>query len=147
MDMIELKTSDRKIYSVHRSILKSFKMVNDLIECMDMDAVNAGTIPLKQVNSTIFEIILKWVDHYQNDQKNEAQSFDTTDVLSDFDRKFIAENDDYLFEIINAANFLGIEPMFERLCKHMASELSNKAASQLCEEYNIEEDIPKPKLR
>lgn len=141
--MIKLKTSDRKKYIVNRTILKSFKMVDDMIECMGLNAVNSGSIPLKQVSSTVLEIILKWVEHYQNYQRNNTDSSETTDALTDFDCKFIAENDDYLFEIINAANFLGVEPLFEILCKHMASELSNKVASQLRKEYGIGEERPK----
>lgn len=143
MKELKIKTSDSKVFKVARNTLKFFKTIDEMIGCFDSNEVSAGTIPLKQVNSTIFKMLLKWVEHHQNDQQHDSEPTEPAQQLSDFDRNFIIEHDDYLFEIVNAANFFGIEKLSEMLCKHLASNLSNKSSAEIREEYGIEAKKPR----
>lgn len=136
--MIKFKTSDSKVFEVDRNIVKGFKTIDDIIECLGEDAFNVDPIPLKQVKSIIFKPILQWAAHHKNDKPS-----DSGPTLTDFDRKFIVENDDNIFEIVNAANFLGFEQLFSMLCRDLASELSNKSTEEIRKRFGIEEKKPK----
>lgn len=139
--MTRFTTSDSKAFEVAPNIVKHFKTIEIMIECLGEDAA-IGPIPLKQIDSIIFGIVLKWAEHHQNDKTPDAEQTVTTQ-LSDFDREFIIENGDNLFEIINAANFLGFEQLFAELCKHLASELSGKSPDEIRKEFKILEKEPK----
>lgn len=131
MGLIKLKSSDSKLFEVDRDVLKNFKMVEEMLDIIGLDEPNIDVIPLKKINSTILEIILKWAEQKQQELHTKQSSDELSDQLSEFERKFVDSCDDrQIFEIINAAHFLGAEALSEMLIKEIAKKCSNKATEQ-----------------
>lgn len=125
MGLVKLKSSDSKLFEVDRNVLKNFKMIEEMLHVIGLDEPNIDVIPLKQINSTILEIILKWAEYQQLHTKP------STAELSEFKRKFVDTCDkQQIFEIINAANFLGAEALSELLINEIAKKCAlNRASS------------------
>lgn len=143
MGLIKLKSSDSKLFEVDRHVLKNFKMIEHMLECIGLDESNIDVIPLKQINSTILAIILKWAEQQQQ-QLHAKQFIEMSDQPSEFERKFIDDYDDrQIFEIINAAHFLGAEALSDLLIEHIAKKCSSKSIDQVRDS----EDIAKKKSK
>lgn len=126
MGLVKLKSADSKFFEVDRSVLKNFKMIEEMLECIGLDESNIDVIPLKQIDSTILEIILKWAEsHQRRQQSNEL--FEQRDELGS---QFMDEYGEIIYEIINAANFLGAEELSKILIQKIAKNLANKSLNE-----------------
>lgn len=126
MGLIKLKSSDSKFFEVDRNVLKNFKMIEEMLDVIGLNEANIDVIPLKHINSTNLEIILKWAEHQQ--LHTEQSTDESSDQLSEFKRKFVDScGDKQIFEVINAANFLGAEALSEMLIKEIAKKCSHKS--------------------
>lgn len=128
MGLIKLKSSDSKVFEVDRVVLKNFKMIEEMLDVIGLNEQNINVIPIKQINSTILEIILKWAEHQQQQMHTEQSTDDElSDQLSEFEQKFVDSCDEkQIFEIINAARFLGAEALSDMLIKEIAKKCSTK---------------------
>lgn len=144
MGLIKLKSSDLKLFEIDRHVLKNFKMIEDMLECIGLDESNIDVIPLKQIDSKILAIILKWAEHQQQQKLHTNQFTELSDQPSEFEQKFIQDyGERQIFEIINAARFLGAEALSDLLIRHIAKKLSSKPTGQVRNFTDIEEKKPK----
>lgn len=73
-------------------------------------------IPLPNVTSNVFKKVLEYCDHHRKDplpstdENADEQRKRTTDI-NEWDQKFIQVDQEMLFEIILAANYLDIKPL------------------------------------
>lgn len=125
MGLIKLKSSDSKLFEVDRGVLKMFKTIEEMLVIIGLDEGNIDVIPLKQVDSKILEIILKWAESYRQHQQ-EQQLLNTTppNELYDFEREHIDKYHEIKFEIINAANYLGVDELSELWFMTLAKQCS-----------------------
>lgn len=146
MGLIKLKSSDSKIFVVDREVLKNFKMVEDMLECIGLNETNIDVIPLKQIDSKNLAIILKWAEqHEEHQQKLRANPYiDLTGELFEFEQTFINNHSrQQIFELINAAHFLGTESLSDMLIKHIA----NKCSSKFTAPARVSNDIEMKKFK
>lgn len=76
-------------------------------------------IPLPNVSANVLKKVLEWCDHHRKDPEPLAEDQDDTrrktTEISDWDAKFIQVDQEMLFEIILAANYLDIKPLLSVL--------------------------------
>lgn len=131
MSMIKLKSSDGKIFRVDRETVKCMEMVEDMVAIWDK--VPEEPIHLKQVYSESLEKVLKWCA----ENKNTQPGYVASSQFNTFDAKFVEENKNILFELIDAANYLGVKNMLSVLCRSVALKLKNKTALEIRQEFGI----------
>lgn len=74
-------------------------------------------IPLPNVSSNVLKKVLEWCEHHKKDPEPLPADLDADDSrrrtteISDWDQKFIQVDQEMLFEIILAANYLDIKPL------------------------------------
>lgn len=75
-------------------------------------------IPLPNVSSNVLKKVLEWCEHHKKDPEPPTTTSDDLDdsrkkttEISDWDQKFIQVDQEMLFEIILAANYLDIKPL------------------------------------
>ena len=75
-------------------------------------------ISLPNVTSNVLKKVLEWCEHHKKDPEPVASSIEDHDdsrkkttEISDWDQKFIQVDQEMLFEIILAANYLDIKPL------------------------------------
>lgn len=85
-----------------------------------IDPSNAPSepVPLANVSSLVLKKILEYLEHHRNDPLPPSDGSDAEDPrkrlvpkLSEWDENFIQVDQEMLFEIILAANFLDIKPL------------------------------------
>lgn len=135
MSTIKLKSAEGKIFSVDRESVKCMEMIENMIATWGDEMPNEP-IHLKQVNSESLEKVLKWCA----ENKNTQPRYDASSHFNTFDAKFIEDNDDILFELIDVANYLGVKNMLSVLCRSVALKLKNKTVLEIREEFGITED-------
>lgn len=74
-------------------------------------------IPLPNVSSNVLRKVIEWCEHHKKDPEPLPTDLDADDSrkrtteISDWDQKFIQVDQEMLFEIILAANYLDIKPL------------------------------------
>ncbi|KAJ3342088.1 hypothetical protein HDU93_003304 [Gonapodya sp. JEL0774] len=64
-----------------------------------------------------------------------------SDDIEDWDADFIKVDNDQLFELILAANYMDIKPLLDLGCKTVANMIKGKTPEQIREMFNIENDF------
>ena len=73
---------------------------------------------MPNVSSNVLKKVLEWCEHHKKDPEVVSSTTDDVDdsrkkttEISDWDQKFIQVDQEMLFEIILAANYLDIKPL------------------------------------
>ncbi|KAJ3330468.1 hypothetical protein HDU76_005601 [Blyttiomyces sp. JEL0837] len=106
-------------------------------------------IPLPNVKGEILEKVIEYCIHHKDDAippaEEDKDAFDAarkrTDDIDEWDATYIKVDNERLFEIILAANYLDIKPLLDLGCKTVANMIKGKTAEQIREMFNIENDF------
>lgn len=93
--------------------------------------------------------MIEYCEHHKGDEpvaaEEEKDAFDSTrrrsDDIEEWDATFIAVENEELFELILAANYLDIKPLLDLGCKTVANMIKGKTPDQIREMFNIENDF------
>ncbi|CAG8791420.1 9807_t:CDS:2, partial [Cetraspora pellucida] len=72
------------------------------------------SIPLPNVSEKVLKKVLEWCEHHVNDPQPTNDDDDSrrrNTEIDDWDQRFLNVEQDMLFEIILAANYLDIKPL------------------------------------
>jgi S-phase kinase-associated protein 1 len=100
-------------------------------------------IPLPNVKETVLRKVLEWCEYHAKD----PQSYDDEDgrkktiEIDDWDQKYLNLEQDMLFEIILAANYLDIKPLLDVACKTIADMIKGKSPEEIRSKFNIQNDF------
>lgn len=116
--MVLLTTSDNEHFTVDRDIAERSVLIKQMIE--DIGETDQP-IPLPNVSSSVLAKVLEYCSHHRNDLPTTGDDADemrrrATDI-SEWDAKFIQVDQEMLFEIILAANYLDIKSLLDVGCK------------------------------
>ncbi|KAL6925775.1 hypothetical protein ACO0SA_000376 [Hanseniaspora valbyensis] len=111
-------------------------------------------IPIPNVRSTILTKIIKWLEHHKRDPimafstSNNTSSTSTddlrrTDPLDEWDKQFFTMDQEMMYEIILASNYLNIPQLLDSGCKMIANMIRGKSAEEIRQVFNIENDFTK----
>ncbi len=68
-------------------------------------------------------------------------SADLSKLVSDWDAKFVNVEQELLFELILAANYMDIKPLLDLTCAKVASMIKGKSPEDIRRTFNIENDF------
>jgi len=102
-------------------------------------------IPIKGVNLTILTKVMEWCQHHANDPPaatdDDSDSRKKTTEIDEWDQKFMNVDQEMLFEIILAANYLDIKPLLDVGCKTVANMIKGKSPDEIRKTFNIQNDF------
>jgi len=153
--MIKLKSSDEKIIEVPEEVAKVSATIRDMMAALGLDdrestdasdTSDDAPIPLTKVTSNILEVVMKWCAQHVGDEEvdkevdlDEDEDYD----FPDWDEDFIdGLEEEVLFEVILAADFLNIKMLLDLGCKRVANILKNLSVEEIRKKYNIKNDFP-----
>ncbi|PGH18231.1 E3 ubiquitin ligase complex SCF subunit sconC [Helicocarpus griseus UAMH5409] len=128
-------TFERK--AVERSIL-----LKNMLE--DLGGTNTE-IPIPNVKGDVLLKVMDWCDHHMNDppttgdEDNDSRR-KTTDI-EEWDQNFLQVDQEMLFEIILAANYLDIKALLDIGCKTVANMIKGKSPEEIRKTFNIQNDF------
>jgi len=103
--MIILVSSDDVLFEADREVVECSSVIRQMLEAL---GEQDQEIPLPNVSSDVLEKVLEYCEYYRGDQYNSRKR---TTAISGWDQKFITVDQEMLFAIILAANFLDIKSL------------------------------------
>lgn len=103
---------------------------------------------LGRVSTDTLEKTVEFMKHYDEERMNDiptplgGSSFNEI-VEQEWYRNFVVNMDrDMLFDVLTAANYMGIKPLLDLACLKVTFELSGKSADEIREILNLPELTP-----
>ena len=100
---------------------------------------------LLQVSEAVLRKVLEWCEHHKKDpapEKDEdADTRKKTTDIEEWDQKFMQVDQEMLFEIILAANYMDIKALLDVGCKTVANMIKGKSPEEIRKTFNIQNDF------
>merc|ERR1711937_320227 len=139
MAEVTLTSKDEREFKVPAQVAIMSETVKSMMGVEDdeeiVDAPEAA-IPLPAVEGEILKLVLKYCNyHYENKETKE-------DEKNNWDQEFVKVDDDTLFSLILAANYLDIKSLLDLTCKTVADYIKQcKTPQEIRRRFNIKNDF------
>ncbi|KAL1981442.1 hypothetical protein VTN96DRAFT_2658 [Rasamsonia emersonii] len=138
---ITLQSSDGVEITVEREVAERSVLIKNMLE--DLGTTDEP-VPLPNVNEAVLKKVIEWCTHHKNDPPSTGDDDDsrrkTTDI-DEWDQKFMQVDQEMLFEIILAANYLDIKALLDVGCKTVANMIKGKSPEEIRKTFNIQNDF------
>ncbi|KAK7693769.1 hypothetical protein QCA50_003341 [Cerrena zonata] len=143
--MVLLVTSDNEQFVVEKEVAERSVLIKNMLEDV---GESDQPIPLPNVSSSVLKKVLEYCEHHKGEplpatdaESNQDDSRKRTTDISEWDQKFITVDQEMLFEIILAANYLDIKPLLDVGCKTVANMIKGKTPEEIRKLFNIVNDF------
>ncbi|KAH9622554.1 hypothetical protein KSS87_020077 [Heliosperma pusillum] len=143
---IILNSSDNELFEIKESVALQSQTIKHMIE--DDCADNA--IPLPNVTGIILAKVIEYCDKHADDVDKNKNSSDTytpsyvtssaDDEIKKWDADFVKVDQDTLFDLILAANYLNIKGLLDLTCQTVADMMKGKTPEEIRKTFNIKND-------
>lgn len=134
---IILESSDNKQFKVDKEVAKKSILIKNMLE--DIGEDNDEPIILHNVNDKVLELVIEWCKHHKDDKEYEQEK--RTIDIDEWDQKFMEVDQETLYDIILAANYLDIKHLLNIGCKTVANMIKGKSAEEIRKTFNIVNDF------
>ncbi len=141
MEKVKLLCQDGEEVQVDRDVVEKSVLIKGLID----DSGIEEQIPLPNVKRPILEKVVEFCKHIKENAVPEIEkplrSTDMATVVDAWYANYINCEQEMLFELIMASNYLDIKPLLELSCAKVASMIKNKSIPEIRKFFNIENDF------
>ena len=123
-------------------------IISELVKTMiddEKDEEEIQEIPLPAVKSAILAKIVEFMNHYKIEPMTKItkpiKSNNMSEVVQEWYANFVNVEQEVLFELILAANFMDIHPLLDLTCAKVASMVKGKEPEEIRRIFNITENI------
>ncbi|TPX39311.1 hypothetical protein SeLEV6574_g07310 [Synchytrium endobioticum] len=143
---VRLISQDNHTFTIDKVVAERSMLLKNMLE----DVGESETpVPLPNVSGRILAKVIEYCSHHKDDPAppldEDRDAFDSsrkkTDDIDEWDATYIKVDNEELFEIILAANYLDIKPLLDLGCKTVANMIKGKTPEQIREMFNIENDF------
>lgn len=135
-------TVDRKI--AERSLLLK-NYLSDMHDSVvdDSDEDEDVVMPIPNVRSSVLQKVIEWAEHHRDSTFPDEDDDDSrkSAPMDAWDREFLKVDQEMLYEIIQAANYLNIKPLLDAGCKVVAEMIRGRSADEIRRTFNIVNDF------
>ncbi len=146
-DTLNLISSDGQKIPIDRKSAEKSGIIKDMMQ----DFESSNEIPISDVRGDILKKVVEYLTHYAEILPRELPkplpSADLREVTDEWDVNFLDTNNDTVFDIINAANFMSIKPLLDLACAKIAVQMKGKTAQEIRDLFNIENDLTEEELK
>ncbi|KAL4800938.1 E3 ubiquitin ligase complex SCF subunit sconC [Aspergillus venezuelensis] len=144
--IVILETSDGKHIETARDLAERSLLIKNLLDDLcTQEEPPSEAIPIPNVTENVMTKILEWSMHHRNDplpkEGEEDDSRRKTTDIEEWDQKFMQVDQEMLFEIILAANYLDIKALLDIGCKTVANMIKGKSPEEIRKTFNIQNDF------
>ncbi|KAF4952871.1 hypothetical protein FSARC_12553 [Fusarium sarcochroum] len=141
-----LASNDSANIEVDRVVAERSMLIKNMLEDIGDDGITqSNPIPIPNVNEAVLRKVIEWCDHHRNDppqaQDDESDARKKTTDIEEWDQKFMQVDQEMLFEIILASNYLDIKPLLDVGCKTVANMIKGKSPEEIRKTFNITNDF------
>jgi S-phase kinase-associated protein 1 len=138
-DMVILRSKDGREYQLSAAAAN----LSDFVKEAFSDGDGTVEVDVLRVHSDTLGEVVKFLNHYQKEAMNEiptplnGNSF-LEIVTQVWYRNFVADKTRVqIFDMLTAANYMGIKPLLDLSCLKVAFELTGKSAEEIREILNL----------
>jgi len=116
-------------------------------EMTDEEETDGSTpeIPLPNVKASVLEKVLEFAKHHYKEPMPEIdkplKSAVMAEVVGEWDAKFVDIEQETLFELILAANYMDLKSLLDLTCAKVASMIKGKTPEEIRAVFNIVNDF------
>jgi len=140
---ITLVSNDGVAISVDRQVAERSMLIVNMME--DLGEGAGAEVPIPNVNESVLKKVIEWCEHHKNDPPatadDDSDSRKKTTDIEEWDQKFMQVDQEMLFEIILASNYLDIKPLLDVGCKTVANMIKGKSPEEIRKTFNITNDF------
>ncbi|CAL9730703.1 suppressor of kinetochore protein 1 [Monosporozyma unispora] len=111
----------------------------------DDDDEDNGEIvmPVPNVRSSVLQKVIEWAEHHKDSNFPDEDDDDSrkSAPVDSWDREFLKVDQEMLYEIILAANYLNIKPLLDAGCKVVAEMIRGRSPEEIRRTFNIVNDF------
>ncbi|AET41449.1 SCF ubiquitin ligase subunit SKP1 Ecym_8162 [Eremothecium cymbalariae DBVPG len=100
-------------------------------------------MPVPNVRSSVLQKVIEWAEHHKDSNFPDEEDDDSrkSAPVDAWDREFLKVDQEMLYEIILAANYLNIKPLLDAGCKVVAEMIRNRSPEEIRRTFNIVNDF------
>jgi len=125
-----LKSSDNKTFDVEEAVAVQSETLKNMVD----DGCANDTIPLPNVSGKILEMVLGWC-------KKHVDETVTGDELNKYEVDFLDLDQEVLYGLLMAANFLNVKGLLDRVLQRVADMIKGKQPEEIRRIFNIKNDF------
>ena len=128
MPSITLEFNECEMFTEDLDIARQFGTVKNMLEDLGMDKEGEDAIPLSNVNGANLSKVIEWKTFHKDDPSlpEDEDNKKKTDTISSWDLDFLKVDQETLFKVIPAANYLNIKKLLDLTCKTLANILKGR---------------------
>ncbi|KAI9592582.1 S-phase kinase-associated protein 1A-like protein [Syncephalis fuscata] len=140
-----LTSSDNEQFTVDKPVAERSVLIKNMLEDI---GESEHPIPIPNVTGKVLKKVIEYCEQHKNDPLPEADENQdeytrvrTSEDISDWDKKYMDVEQDTIFDVILAANYLDIRPLLDLGCKTIANMIKGKTTEQIRELFGIVNDF------
>ncbi|KAH3685960.1 hypothetical protein WICPIJ_003082 [Wickerhamomyces pijperi] len=140
IERVKLQSQDDQEFDLERQLIERSVLLKNLLNDTEYDYADSEPIPLPNVKGATLKKVIEWCEHHKDSTFPDDNDEDArkSAPLDDWDKTFLNNVDDeMLYEIILAANYLNIRPLLDSGCKTIAEMIRGKSADEIRRIFNI----------
>ncbi|KAI5864533.1 E3 ubiquitin ligase SCF complex, Skp subunit [Durotheca rogersii] len=141
---IRLQSNDNIKIDVEKAVAERSLLIKNMLDDLGQGA-EGQTIPIPNVTEPVLRKVIEWCEHHRNDppasNEDESDSRKKTTDIDEWDQKFMQVDQEMLFEIILASNYLDIKALLDVGCKTVANMIKGKSPEEIRKTFNITNDF------
>lgn len=147
MTKIKLLSADGEQFEVERDVIAASTTIKNMMDQIDITSEDDDPIPLQNVTGSILKRVIAWASYHRgssadNHNKDDCDAAEKrSDNISAWDSDFLKVDQGTLFELLLAANYLGIEGLLDAACKTVANQIRGKGPDEIRKTFNIINDF------
>ncbi|XP_044578524.1 S-phase kinase-associated protein 1-like [Cotesia glomerata] len=142
---IKLLSSDKEVFEVDTKVAKMSATIKTMLEDLGLDEGDDEMVPLPSIEGPILKKIVEWAEHHKSDPpapEDDDNKEKRSDDIPEWDVDFLKVDQQTLFAIIRAANFLDIKGLMDVTCKTVANMIKGKTPEEIRKTFNITPMVP-----
>lgn len=140
--IVTLVASDGEKFSVPRKVAVQSELIKSLI---DEEATGNEEVPLTDIKSPILAKVIDFMNHHADVKLSEIEkplkSANLAEIVPAWDAAFVELEQEQLFELVLAANYLDIKSLLDLSCAKVASMVKGKSPEEIRKTFNIKNDF------
>jgi S-phase kinase-associated protein 1 len=141
---ITLVSNDGVPIEVDRVVAERSMLIKNMMDDLG-EGVASTDVPIPNVNESVLKKVIEWCEHHKADPPasadDDSDSRKKTTDIEEWDQKFMQVDQEMLFEIILASNYLDIKPLLDVGCKTVANMIKGKSPEEIRKTFNITNDF------
>ena len=130
LEYVKLKSKQEEVFEVEAKAAFRSITIKNMID----DTGFQIHVPVPMVDSSTLAKVIEYLKYHQR-----AEDEGLDDQL--WDVNYVKVDDETLFNLILAANYLDIKPLLDLTCKAVADEIKGKTPEEIRTRFNIKNDF------